>query len=295
MLPDMESLGIQDRNHDGIADYLDVRIYVADDANASEIAAAANIAARLAFETTSMDLPIGFPASAFERGHGRSIFVGSAANIADEAGSILLPDVAEAEKFALAIGVDDYTPSARKDQSSLSISRVGLSSILQSVQRIILTPDVCSPAVIDLAARVSLESTTLRLPLVVVADGTQHPTVQNSILIGASYEDGILLQPEIPGQGRIFVTGSNVVIAGSDAAGEAAALRYASLQMPYTLSFASIEDQVRRYTPFSRPKTEVVFDTETNLAWEVDEALQKFSWLSCLRLGKETSSISSCV
>ena len=54
---------LQDLDHDGIVDYLNVRIYVANNPAPTEIAAAANLAARLAFETLSMDLPIGFTVS----------------------------------------------------------------------------------------------------------------------------------------------------------------------------------------------------------------------------------------
>ena len=48
---------------DGSADYLNVKIYVADQATPEEIAAASNVAVRLTFEIQSMDLPIGFCSS----------------------------------------------------------------------------------------------------------------------------------------------------------------------------------------------------------------------------------------
>src|SRR6476660_5144857 len=79
MIEQLRRLGLEDRNGDGIPDYLNARIYVPEDPSSEEIAAAANIAARLAFETTSMDLPIGFPISAYRPGSGTAILVGRAA------------------------------------------------------------------------------------------------------------------------------------------------------------------------------------------------------------------------
>ncbi len=65
---------------DGKADYLNVRIYVADQATPEEIAAAANVAVRLTFEIQSMDLPIGFPLSAYDESDSSvAIVIGSAA------------------------------------------------------------------------------------------------------------------------------------------------------------------------------------------------------------------------
>src|SRR5580765_1778527 len=69
----------QGRN-DVSAEYLNVRIYVADQATAEEIAAAANVAVRLTFEIQSMDLPIGYPLSAYDNTDPSvAIFIGSAA------------------------------------------------------------------------------------------------------------------------------------------------------------------------------------------------------------------------
>ena len=46
---------LQDRNGDGISDYVNAKIYVADHATPAELRGAANIAARLAFETLSLE------------------------------------------------------------------------------------------------------------------------------------------------------------------------------------------------------------------------------------------------
>ncbi len=48
---------LEDRNQDGVIDYVNARVYVADDPTPEELAAAANVAARLAFEALSIDLP----------------------------------------------------------------------------------------------------------------------------------------------------------------------------------------------------------------------------------------------
>jgi hypothetical protein len=48
----------QDRNHDAVVDYVDVRLALASKPTDAEIAAAANVAARLGIETTAMNLPI---------------------------------------------------------------------------------------------------------------------------------------------------------------------------------------------------------------------------------------------
>src|SRR6266852_436588 len=66
----------QDRNGDGVVDFVDARIVLAESPSASELAAAADIAARLGYETTAMNLPVigarAFPAS----DTGATIFVG---------------------------------------------------------------------------------------------------------------------------------------------------------------------------------------------------------------------------
>ncbi|HKB12082.1 MAG TPA: M14 family metallopeptidase [Vicinamibacterales bacterium] len=48
----------QDRNGDGVVDFVDARIVLPQRASAAEIAAAADVAARLGYETTAMNLPL---------------------------------------------------------------------------------------------------------------------------------------------------------------------------------------------------------------------------------------------
>ncbi len=64
----------QDRNGDGVVDFVDARIVVGDRATAGDVAAAATIAARLGFETMAMNLPV---TGAPEQGH-PAIVVGAA-------------------------------------------------------------------------------------------------------------------------------------------------------------------------------------------------------------------------
>jgi zinc carboxypeptidase len=48
----------QDRNNDGVTDFVAARLVIGPDAAASDVAAAADVAARLGFETAAMDLPL---------------------------------------------------------------------------------------------------------------------------------------------------------------------------------------------------------------------------------------------
>jgi hypothetical protein len=49
---------LQDRNGDGAIDFVDARIVLPDQPAAAEVAAASNIAARLGYETSAMDIPV---------------------------------------------------------------------------------------------------------------------------------------------------------------------------------------------------------------------------------------------
>ncbi|MCD6264340.1 hypothetical protein J7L60_08080, partial [Candidatus Bathyarchaeota archaeon] len=49
---------LRDTNGDGLTDYLEARIIVAEDAAVEDLVGASNIAARLGFETMSLDLPL---------------------------------------------------------------------------------------------------------------------------------------------------------------------------------------------------------------------------------------------
>ena len=71
----------QDRNGDGVIDYVNAKIYVADNPTPAELRGAANVAARLAFETLSLDLPNGFPISSYSSADPSvAIVIGSAAS-----------------------------------------------------------------------------------------------------------------------------------------------------------------------------------------------------------------------
>ena len=65
----------QDRNGDGVVDFVDARIVTADKPTAVEIAAAADVAARLGFETTAMNLPVRVKADSTN--DSPSVFVGA--------------------------------------------------------------------------------------------------------------------------------------------------------------------------------------------------------------------------
>ena len=66
---------LQDRNKDGVIDFIDARIVVGESAEAADVAAAANIAARLGYETMALELPL--PSESEARTH--TIFVGAEA------------------------------------------------------------------------------------------------------------------------------------------------------------------------------------------------------------------------
>ncbi len=50
--------GLQDRNGDGVIDFVDARIVLPERPSSAEVAAAADVAARLGYETTAMNLPV---------------------------------------------------------------------------------------------------------------------------------------------------------------------------------------------------------------------------------------------
>src|SRR5712671_5618731 len=58
---------LQDRNGDGAIDFVDARIVLPEQPTSAELATASDIAARLGFETSAMNLPVpvvrGFPAA----------------------------------------------------------------------------------------------------------------------------------------------------------------------------------------------------------------------------------------
>jgi hypothetical protein len=288
----------QDRNHDGFADYLNVRIYVADRATPEEIAAAANIAARLTFEVLSIDLPIGFPMSAYNNSETSvAIIIGSAADrfsgndnqslIVTTDGSrriLAIPRTDIAESFARTLGTEleieeDPELSHPSPDKSFSISNLFTSEGLLGDRdgdriperidtTIVLGADVHAVEVIDLAARIALEAAGGRIPLVITDQ--QHDVPPNPVLIGSSNRylrtSGQLnsFKPELrAGHGRIEVidlengTGSILIIAGADDAGEAAAITHAARRLPFVwdhgkerLHLSHVENDLRRF--FSR-------------------------------------------
>ena len=68
----------QDRNGDGAIDFVNARLVLADSPSSAELAAAADIAARLGYETTAMNLPVNV-ARGFEAGDTPTIFIGAKA------------------------------------------------------------------------------------------------------------------------------------------------------------------------------------------------------------------------
>ena len=283
MLPDLRALGVEDRNGDGIIDYIASRIYVADDAGPDEIAAAANLAARLAFETVSMDLPIAFPISEYQPERGTAIFVARAASSLQGQTAIRLPVIADAELFGT---LDNYRAADRPQKNPRDLKELKLSNLLSSTRQIVLGPDVRSTAVIDLAARVALESTELRLPLVTVARKTDDALPRTAILVGLRnpyveelIRAGRFSPPGDAGTGCVAIVSDCAVIAGADTDGENRALAYAALRMPYIrdygkgrVSISSIEDEIRRYCPSPPPTPQLIFEDSFEIPWEVDLA-----------------------
>ena len=66
---------LQDRNGDEVIDFVDAAIVVGESPTVSDIAAAADVAARLGYETMAMDIPL----ASLEESSGPAILVGSAA------------------------------------------------------------------------------------------------------------------------------------------------------------------------------------------------------------------------
>lgn len=326
MIPDLRDIWAQDRNGDGIVDYLNARIYVPDVPTPQELAAAANIAARLAFETTSMDLPIGFRVSEYVASEAVSIFVGRAAAGQSGPRTITLPTVADAEAFARKPAGSPYRSTHSRNspplvhESGERVERYGFPKRLSLASlftkdfllrdadgdfipemidtTVVIGADVRSTAVIDLAARIALESAGLRLPLVVCAISTADLPPPNAVLIGRTnphiqelIRTGKAQSVDEPGRGRIQVVDSFVTIQGRDAAGEDEALRYVAHCLPGLrtygkgrASLSTLEDQVRRHTHTNPPKQRVVFEEEFEVDWELEEVRRKIQSLVLSRV-----------
>jgi hypothetical protein len=67
---------LQDRNGDGAIDFVDARLVLPEQPSSAELAAASDIAARLGFETSAMNLPVPV-ARGFQPGDSPTIFVGT--------------------------------------------------------------------------------------------------------------------------------------------------------------------------------------------------------------------------
>ena len=198
--------------------YVRAKIYVADHPAPAELRAAANIAARLAFEAASMDLPVGFPISKYSTADSSvAIVVGTAAarfgtgRIVETTDGgrkvIAIGSLEDADTFAVTLSAEPLKAGARPLEERLQPKDYSLSrlfapeGLLGDASRnlvpdrtdttIVLGPDVHSIEVIDLAARIGMETTGLRLPLVKVAGAEpEKERLQNPVLVGLSNQIG---------------------------------------------------------------------------------------------------------
>src|SRR5580765_7443144 len=69
----------QDRNGDGAVDFVDARLVLGEQPSSAELAAAADVAARLGFETSAMDLPMVRLKADTTYDTGAAIFIGAKA------------------------------------------------------------------------------------------------------------------------------------------------------------------------------------------------------------------------
>lgn len=255
---------LEDRNGDGLPDYLNARIYIASGASAEEVAAAANVGARLAFETLSLDLPIGSRIDDFtETDPTFAIVVGQAARrwsptqpgpVETRQGSRRLLAIASPEaanRWAASDLVGGYADTdLSRVRGARGHPRVSLADLfgrdgilIDSNIRLSLGPGVEAPEVIDLAARIALESSRLRLPMAVAWTGPQ-PAEVPVVLIGRSHPgtrgcEEPAVEPRTRGEGRIELLSPktdkppSLQITGTDPEGEARALAYAAGSLPY--------------------------------------------------------------
>ena len=287
MMVDIQGI-LQDRNGDGVIDYVNAKIYVADNPLPAELAAASNIAARLAFESLSLDLPIGATVSAFDPSDGRiAIAVGGAADSLSGDHVIAFRDTEEAEDFARTAGLNSYrrAPGAPGNPHSQDASW-SLGTFFDSQTHVVLGRDVRATAVIDLAARIALEATSLRLPLVTIA-GTGEERGQGAILLGRTLPQAQAIAKHLSaGHGRIelveLANGETaIVIVGADAAGESEAIRHAAERLPYVwnygkefLSLSMVRREAHRaLVRQEQPADSTIFEDHFHMPWEVDRAL----------------------
>ncbi len=86
-----EGFFLQDRNGDGVIDFVNAELVLGDDATAATVAAASNVAVRMGFETMAMDLPFSRSGSGTGTGVGIAIGAEAAAAIGVEVDA-LFPD-----------------------------------------------------------------------------------------------------------------------------------------------------------------------------------------------------------
>jgi hypothetical protein len=278
----------QDRSGDGTVNYVHAKIYVADQPSAADLAAAANLAARLAFESTSIDLPLVMPVSRYSSADDSvAIVIGTDAS--RFTGKVIaIATAAEAEKLAQTLGAEDAKPATKPLEAKITPKDYSLARLFtpdgllgdssknfvpdRTDTTIVIGKDAHDIEIANFAARIGLETTGLRLPLVVVADD-KLPALENPVLVGASnpYVEKLIAEKKLaldlqPGQGRIEVVEKAfgkqraLVIAGADDAGEAAALRHAAERLPYAwdygkdrLSLGRVEDDLRRFFALRSP------------------------------------------
>jgi hypothetical protein len=286
--PSLFNQVFQDRSGDGTINYVHAKIYVADQPAAADIAAAGNLAARLAFESTSIDLPLVAPVSSYS-GAEDSVSIVIGADAARFKGKVIaIPTAAEAEKLAQTLGAEDAKPATKALEAKVSPKDYSLARLFtpdgllgdssknfvpdRTDTVIVIAKDAHDIEIANLAARIGLETTGLRLPLVVVADD-KLPALENPVLVGASnpYVKKLIADKKLaldlaPGQGRIeivekaFGKQRALVIAGAGDAGEAAALRHVAERLPNTwdygkdrLTLTRVEDDLRRFFSLRSP------------------------------------------
>src|SRR6266851_3206594 len=127
---------LQDRNADGVIDFVDVRVVLAPRPSAGELSAAADLAARLGFETSAMTLPVahGKPDAAMQNA---AVFVGAAslAGSGTTAAAIGATALGEGEGVVAAFGVAGKPSVAivGADENGLAAAAVMLSGHLPYV------------------------------------------------------------------------------------------------------------------------------------------------------------------
>jgi hypothetical protein len=288
MSPDDTAELVQDRDHDGVVDYLNARIVVPDDPSPAELAAASNVAARLAFEVLSLDLPLAYRASEISPADSRiPIFIGRT-QVPDLSG-LILPTPEDAIRFARDYRRALYVSGSLENCASDAVEDLSVQNCLEQGSTLVLSETLNSIEVIDLAARIGLESTHLKLP---IATTDIAQVSAGSILIGnfdrlrSAYEQPLPLRPGVGRLERVVdrQVGTVISIAGGDEEGLAEAIRYAAERLPYVGNYGELQDGlevVARNLRRTLCQTDVaneslIFEKTAALPWEVDDALKIF-------------------